>query len=170
MHSINLRSFKQKAKRYKRSFSIFLTKVENNPPKGLHKTIDGIDKEVWAETDCLSCGNCCKTMTPTYTKADINRISAHLEMTPVSFKEKYLVFDKKDKDWQNKKQPCQFLNLKDNKCSIYAVRPADCAGFPHLTKRKTVDYIHVHKQNIEYCPATFKMVERLKETLDNYNK
>jgi uncharacterized protein len=24
-----------------------------------------------------------------------------------------------------------------------------------------VDYIHVHKQNVEYCPATFKMVEKL---------
>jgi Fe-S-cluster containining protein len=86
-------------------------------------------------------------------------------MTPAGFKEKYLVYVKKDKDWQNIKQPCQFLNLTDNKCSIYAVRPTDCAEFPHLTKKKMTDYLHVHKQNISFCPATYNMVERMKEEI-----
>lgn len=165
MQPINLRSFKQKVRINKRRFKSFLTKLEKNPPRGLHKTIDEIDKTVWAETDCLTCGNCCRSMTPTFTPKDIKRISAHFEMTPAAFKDKWLMFEKRDGDWQNKKQPCQFLNLKDNKCSIYPIRPADCAGFPHLTKKKTVEYIHVHQQNIEYCPATYKMVEKLKLTL-----
>ncbi len=165
MQPVNLRLFKQKVKKYKRSFKIFLTKVENKPPKVLHQLIDVIDKEIWAETDCLTCGNCCKKMTPTFSVSDIKRISNHFSMTPVEFKNKWLEYDKKDKDWRNKKQPCQFLNLKDNKCSIYPIRPSDCAGFPHLTKKKAIHYIHVHKQNIEYCPATFKMVEKMKEAL-----
>ena len=101
-------------------------------------------------------------MTPTYTSTDIKRIAAHLDMTPQQFKDKWLMFEKRDGDWQNKKQPCQFLNLQDNKCSIYEVRPADCAGFPHLPRKRMVDYMHVHKQNIEYCPATHKMVEKMK--------
>ena len=159
---VNFRSFKQKVRYHKKAFKSFLTKLEKKPPANLHKLIDATDKEVWAEIDCLSCGNCCKQMTPTFSVKDIKRISTHLEMTPVAFREKWLRFDKKDKDWQNKKQPCQFLNLTDNKCSIYSVRPADCAGFPHLTKKKVVDYIHVHKQNIQYCPATYKMVEKLR--------
>ena len=75
---------------------------------------------------------------------------------------KWLYYDRKDKDWMNKQQPCQFLDLNTNMCSIYAVRPADCAGFPHLTKRKMVNYMHVHKQNIAYCPATYRMVEKMK--------
>ena len=104
-------------------------------------------------------------MTPTFTVKDIKRISAHFDMTPDEFKDKWLVYEKSEGDWQNKKQPCQFLNLKDNKCSIYEIRPTDCAEFPHLTKKKTVDYIHVHQQNIEYCPATYMMVERLKVAL-----
>lgn len=162
---INLRSFKQKVRFNKKIFRAFITRLEKNPPKNLHQMLDEVDKEVWQETDCLSCGNCCKKMTPTFTVQDIKRISAHFEMTPAAFKDKWLVFDKSDGDWQNKKQPCQFLNLKDNKCSIYAIRPADCAGFPHLTKRKATDYLHIHKQNIEYCPATFKMVEKMKELM-----
>jgi uncharacterized protein len=159
---VNIRSFRQKVKRNKTQFRRFITKLENNPPRGLHKMIDEVDKQVWAEIDCLTCGNCCKKMTPTFTVSDLKRISAHFEMTPAAFKEKWLVYDKKGDDWQNKKQPCQFLNLTDNKCSIYSIRPADCAGFPHLTKKKAIDYIHIHKQNIEYCPATYKMVEKMK--------
>ena len=165
MQPINLRSFKQKVRHNKKAFKRFLGKLEKNPTKGLHKRVEEIDAEVWKETDCLSCANCCKTMSPTFTPKDIKRIAAHFEMTAQEFKDKWLYLDKKDKDWMNKKQPCQFLNLKDNKCSIYEVRPADCAGFPHLTKKKMVDYIHVHQQNIEYCPATYNMVERMIEKL-----
>jgi len=165
MQPVNLRSFRQKVRIYKKRFKSYLTKLESNPPKGLHKMIDEIDKSVWQETDCLTCSNCCRVMTPTFTVADIKRISSHFKMTPDEFKEKWLMFDKKEGDWQNKKQPCQFLNLKDNKCSIYEIRPIDCAGFPHLTKKRTVDYLHVHRQNLEYCPATFKMVEKLKEAM-----
>jgi Fe-S-cluster containining protein len=46
-------------------------------------------------------------------------------------------------------------------CSIYEVRPADCSGFPHLAKRKMTEYMHVHKQNVDLCPATYKMVEKM---------
>lgn len=163
MITLNLRSFKQKIRFRRRALRAFLTRLEKNPPKAVHQLLDQVDREVWAETDCLGCANCCRKMTPTYTVKDIKRISAHFMMTPEEFKSKWLVFDKKDQDWHNKKQPCQFLNLEDNKCSIYEIRPADCAGFPHLNKRKMVDYIHVHKQNIQYCPAAFKMVEKMKQ-------
>lgn len=101
-------------------------------------------------------------MSPTFTVKDVKRISTHLGMQPLEFREKYLYLEKKDNDWMNKKQPCQFLNLSNNMCSIYAVRPLDCAGFPHLKRKKMVDYIHVHKQNVQYCPATYKMVEKMK--------
>jgi len=143
----------------------FLGKLEKTPPKGLDKLAEKIDAEVWKEIDCLSCANCCKTMSPTFTTKDIKRIAAHFEITPKEFKEKWLYFDKKDKDWMNTSQPCQFLNTTNNMCSIYEVRPDDCAGFPHLKKKKMVDYIHVHQQNISYCPATYKMVEKMQAAL-----
>jgi uncharacterized protein len=165
MEPINLRSFKQKVVRNKKGMRAFLTRLSKKPPKDLNDIIDAADKQVWEQTDCLSCGNCCKKMTPTFTVQDIKRISAHFELTPVAFKEKYLKYEKSDKDWQNKKQPCQWIDPKDNKCSIYSIRPADCAGFPHLTKKKVVDYMHVHQQNIAYCPATFKWVELIQEAV-----
>ena len=165
MEAVNLRKNKQKVRYNKRSLKRFLTKIEKNPPRGLDKMTAALEPEVWKEVDCLTCANCCKTMTPTYTTADIKRIAAHFKQTPAEFKAQWLMYEKRDKDWQNKKQPCQFLNLKDNKCSIYEIRPLDCSGFPHLPKKKMTEYIHVHKQNIEYCPATYKLVEKMQEAM-----
>jgi Fe-S-cluster containining protein len=161
MQPVNFYSFRQKIRIYQKIFKRFLGRLEKNPPKDLDKIAEQIDKEVWQEVNCLSCANCCKKMTPTFTSKDIKRISAYLGMKPLAFKEKWLHFDKKSKDWVNVKQPCQFLDLATNMCSIYEVRPADCAGFPHLTKKKMVDYIHIHQQNINYCPATYKFVEKM---------
>jgi uncharacterized protein len=165
MQQFSLRSFKRKVKSSRPILRRFLTRLENDTPRGLDRIAVETNVEVWKETDCLSCANCCKTMTPTFTNTDVKRISNHLDMTEEAFRAKWL-YKARDGDWMNKKQPCQFLNLEDNKCSIYSVRPADCAGFPHHTKRKMVDFMHVFKQNVEYCPATHRLVERMKERME----
>lgn len=161
----NLRSFKQKVRHHGANMKRFLSRIEKKPPRGLDRMAEEIDATVWKEVDCLSCANCCKSMTPTFTITDIKRIARHFQMTTAAFKNKYLEFDKKDGDWINKKRPCQFLDLNTNFCSIYEIRPSDCSGFPHLKKKKMTDYIHVHQQNISYCPATFKMVEKMQQRL-----
>ncbi|MEO6221014.1 MAG: YkgJ family cysteine cluster protein [Ginsengibacter sp.] len=167
MQAINLRKFRKKFEVNKRLFRSFITRTENRPPENLDKLSEEIDKAVWEQVNCLNCANCCKVMSPTYTFQDIKRISAHLGMRPKNFKEKWLYLDKRENDWMNKSRPCQFLDLNTNMCSIYEVRPADCAGFPHLTKRPLPDFMHVHKQNIEYCPATMLYIEKLKASLDS---
>ena len=131
MQAVNLRYFKLKVIHNKKALKSFLTKIVKDPPKGLDKLTVTLEKEVWKEIDCLSCANCCRTMSPTFTKTDIKRISKHFSLTPLAFSKKWL---KKDRagDILNKTTPCQFLNMDDNKCSIYEIRPADCSGFPHL--------------------------------------
>ena len=164
MATVNLRSFRQIVRNNKRRIKGFLTRLRNNPPRGLDTLKTEADKHAWAHTDCLDCANCCKTMSPTYTKKDVKRISSHLGMTEKAFREKWLYKDRTG-DWMNVKQPCQFLDLETNMCNIYAVRPADCAGFPHHMKRKMVEYMHMYQQNIEYCPATYRLVEYINDKL-----
>jgi Fe-S-cluster containining protein len=161
--SFSLRSFKYKVRLRGKTLKRYLTRLEKKPPRGLDSIAAKVDTEVWKGMDCLACGNCCRSMTPTFKRSDIVRIAAHLDMEPAAFKRKWLRLDDEGKDLINKKQPCQFLDLSSNMCSIYEVRPADCAGFPYLKKRKMTEYMHVHKQNIEFCPATFNMVERMME-------
>jgi hypothetical protein len=166
MPTVNLRSFRQIVRHHKKRFRSYLTRLDKNPPKGLDKLKLDADKAAWERTDCLDCANCCKTMSPTYTREDVKRISAHLGMTGRAFREKWLYKDRTG-DWMNVNQPCQFLDLKTNMCNIYSVRPQDCAGFPHHSKKKMTDYMHVYKQNIEYCPATYRLVEFVMESAKN---
>ena len=166
MASVLLTRFRKSVKKYRNSYRRFLTRIEKKTPRGLDKLAVTLDKEVWIETDCLQCANCCKTMSPTYTAGDIKRISSYLGMTADAFKKKWLYKERGAGDWINKSTPCQFLDLKTNMCSIYDVRPLDCSGFPHHTKRHFKEWVHVYKQNVEYCPATFKLVEKMKAHLD----
>jgi Fe-S-cluster containining protein len=103
-------------------------------------------------------------MTPTFTKKDIKRISAHLEMEPKAFMDKWLKKEEDSGDWVNKIQPCQFL--KNNKCSIYEVRPADCAEFPHHNKKPFDAYNDTFKNNLPHCPATLTLVDRVKKIVE----
>jgi Fe-S-cluster containining protein len=166
MQAINFRKFKKKFEEKRKSLRRFITVTENNPPHNLEGLAEQTNKEVWTQVNCLRCANCCKVMSPTYTFQDIKRIAAYLGMRPKDFREKWLYLDKRENDWMNKSRPCQFLDLKSNVCSIYEVRPADCAGFPHLIKKPMTDYMYIHKQNIEYCPATMLFVEKLQEAID----
>lgn len=85
-----------------------------------------------------------------------------------AFKSKWLYRDKEG-DWLNRSTPCPFLDTRTHHCRIYEVRPDDCRGFPHLTKKKMVDYMHVHTQNLDHCPATFRMVEMMMMHLQHKN-
>jgi len=148
----------------------FLNKINKRRPRNLQpKAVKSVEN-IWDGIDCLSCANCCKSMTPTYTTVDIKRIAGHLNMSTGEMKHRWLKKERGTNNWLNKTTPCQFLDLKTNLCSIYEVRPADCANFPHLNKKRFSDYIHIHKQNIDECPATFKMIERMIELVDQDQK
>ncbi len=166
MATVNLRSFRMAVSRNKRRMKSFLTRLEKNTPRNMRQQQEEANKEALAKTDCLDCANCCKTMSPTFTKEDVKRISSHLGMTEKAFREKWLYKDKIG-DWMNVRQPCQFLDLKTNMCDIYAVRPRDCAGFPHHNKKMGPDYMHMYKQNLEYCPATYRLVEQIIEKVSS---
>ena len=143
----------------------FITRLKRNSPRGLQSIAIKASSNAWNGIDCLSCANCCKTMTPTYRNSDIKKIASYLKISPDEMKRKWLKKDRGTVKWLNKTTPCQFLDLENNMCNVYEVRPADCAGFPHFSKKKMVYYMHTHKQNLEYCPATYRMVERMMEKL-----
>ena len=90
MEPVNFRSFRKKLSLHRKAFRSFLNKSEKDPPKGINNLTKTVATQVWAEVDCLSCANCCKKMTPTFTQQDIKRISAHFKETPEAFRKKWL--------------------------------------------------------------------------------
>ncbi len=162
---MDLQNFRRRAARNKDGLVSFLRKLDELVPDDMPEVVAQTDAEVWAHIDCTTCANCCKTMTPTFNKQDIRRISAHLKMSPKDFKAKWLHQDPDNGDWVNNLQPCQFLQ-PDNRCGIYEVRPLDCAEFPHHNKKPFDEYNETFIGNVPRCPATNELVARLKKRLE----
>lgn len=147
--------------RQKRSENIaFFKKLRAKKPKRLDTDVQLIHHEVFQETDCLTCANCCKTTGPLFTDIDIERIAKHLQLTPSKFIDKYLRIDE-DKDYVLQQVPCTFLGA-DNYCAIYNVRPRACKEFPHTDRRKIYQIANLTVENTTICPAAYKIVERMK--------
>jgi Fe-S-cluster containining protein len=167
MTKFPIETFRRRAYRKKKKLGAFLKKVAKSRKKGLLKTVAAVDKEVWKEVSCLSCANCCKKMTPTFNRNDISRISRHFNMTSKEFYDKWLTKDDAG-DTVNKSTPCQFLG-KDNRCTIYSIRPKDCAEFPHFLHK---DFRYqarekVYATNMPLCPATLVFVEKLQAKIES---
>ncbi len=162
---MNVQKLERRGIQKKKELKKFLKRVEKNPPKGLLKTNAEVGIETWAEVDCLACANCCRKMTPTFKRTEIKRIAAHVSMTSKEYFKKYLDVDKDNGDIVNKSTPCQHLNLIDNKCEVYEIRPADCRLFPHFQRKDFNDISYVIAENIPRCPATLVFVEKLQERL-----
>src|SRR6267154_1218328 len=116
----SLEVFKKEMKKHLKEYTTFLRGLPRRKLKGLSSKFYRLHKEAYSKIDCGQCANCCKVMTPTYTKSEVKRISAHVGMTEKEYWKKYL---KKD-----------VLFQKD-----------------------------VHIQNLELCPITFHVVQRLNE-------
>ena len=162
---INVIKLERRGIQKKKELKKFLKRVEKNPPRGLLKTNAEVSVETWAEVDCLACSNCCRKMTPTFKRTEIKRIAAHVGLTSKEYFKQYLEVDKDNGDIVNKSTPCQHLNLIDNKCEVYEIRPADCRLFPHFERKDFNDISYVIAENIPRCPATLVFVEKLKERL-----
>lgn len=161
---MDIKKFKARASRKKAELTGFLDKLDEIVPEDMPALVAEADAKVWTEVDCTTCANCCKTMTPMYRKSDVKRIAQHLRMKPADFVVKYLKKDEESELYMNAILPCQFL--VDDKCSIYAVRPADCAEFPHHNKKPFDLYNDTFKNNLVHCPATLMLVENLKKRIE----
>ncbi len=161
---MDLKKFKKKYEEKRKPLSKFLDKLDEIVPDDMPEIVARAEKKVWEKVSCVECASCCKHMTPTFSTADIKRISAHLGMTAAAFKEKWLYQEKETGDWMNRSQPCQFL--QNNLCTIYEVRPVDCAEFPHFDKKPFDLYNDMFKTNMEHCPATLKLVEKVEKIIE----
>ncbi|MBL4939648.1 MAG: YkgJ family cysteine cluster protein, partial [Lutibacter sp.] len=115
----------------------YFAKLKKRTPKNLDVVMQELHNNEFKNTDCLTCGNCCKTTSPIFTDKDIERISKHLKMKVVNFISQYLDRDADDY-YVLKTAPCSFLDLNDNTCFIYDVRPKACKEYPHTNRRKFI--------------------------------
>ena len=158
-----LKNLPQKAREKYGENKKFFAKLKQRPPKNLDYLMEELHTAEFQKTDCLSCGNCCRTTGPLFTQADIERIAAHFRMKPGQFMAQYLREDE-DNDQVLQQLPCAFLGT-DNYCSIYEVRPKACREFPHTDRKKFHQIGHLTLKNVTICPAAFHIVEEMKKRI-----
>ena len=141
----------------------YFVKLKKYPPKDLDYTMQELHDDEFSRTDCLTCGNCCKTTSPIFTEKDIFRIAKHFKMKEQAFTEKYLRVDE-DNFKVLQEAPCTFL-ASDNYCLIYDVRPKACKEYPHTNRRKFQTILDVTHNNVEICPAVYNIVEEMKQRI-----
>jgi uncharacterized protein len=156
---VNVARYRQRAYRKKKMLAAFLKKVVRKSPADLVKVRKKAEAHTWEKVNCQSCGNCCKTMTPTWKKSEINRLAAHLGMTYQEFYDKWLYTEEGTGDIMNASTPCQFFDMKKGLCKVYDLRPHDCATFPHLYRKDFKDQIDLYTANLHRCPATLEAME-----------
>ena len=157
---MDLFQHKERVEKKRKENSIFFKRLKKEKPKVLDKLIHPIHEDVFANTDCLKCANCCKTTSPLFTDKDIQRISRYLKIRPSEFVDRYLRIDE-DSDYVLQSVPCFFLS-EDNYCSIYEVRPKACKEYPHTDRIKQYQLLKLTEKNIDICPAVYEIIERLK--------
>jgi uncharacterized protein len=129
----------------------------------LDQHVFDLTRRIWAEIDCTTCANCCKTVRPTLSNEDVRRLSQRLAIDPEQLIDTYLEPNEHgaDNPWRTRTMPCPFL--KDNHCTVYEDRPADCHGYPYLDERDFAFRTIAMIERTFTCPIVYEVMEALKQ-------
>jgi len=155
-----LHNWEKQSREKQKQFKSFLSRADKNK---VLKALPRLHDEAFEKVDCLSCAACCKNYSPRFKTPDVKRISKHLGMKEGNFIETYLKVDE-DGDFVVRSTPCPFLG-EDNACSIYDVRPSDCARFPYTDEDVIFKRQPLTLKNSSFCPITFYVLHELEKTL-----
>jgi Fe-S-cluster containining protein len=158
---MELEKFRTQAKNKSTENRKFLSALKNKNARKVDDAVHQQHEMVFEEISCLECANCCKTTSPIFYQADIERLAKGLRIRPGEFIEKYLHLDE-DKDYVLNFAPCPFLG-PENYCAVYEDRPKACREYPHTNRKKMVQIMDLTFKNTLVCPAVLEIVERLKK-------
>lgn len=135
----------------KKSIENFFERAKKVSKTDLEQISKETHDQVFKRTDCLSCGNCCKSAPPIVTPADIKRIAKFIGSSPKQVLRDFTIQDFNG-EMSFDQVPCRFLG-KDNYCSIYEARPEACRDYPHTRSNQFMRRKNLHMKNVEICPA-----------------
>jgi uncharacterized protein len=145
-------------------FRAFLKGKCRLEPEQIDERVFAATRRVWAGIDCTECANCCKQVRPTLSEEEVDRLARRLEISREQFIERYVVRSEPgdDNPWIARSAPCPFL--KENRCSVYEDRPADCSGYPYLYKEDFVARTLGMIERTFTCPIVYGVMEELKRS------
>jgi Fe-S-cluster containining protein len=162
---IKLRVLAQKKENENWKFRTFLKQQCDLEPEELDERVFELTRKIWAGIDCTSCANCCKEVKPSFSEEEVSRLAQRLGIERQQFVDTYLEQTDPDDDnpWTTRTKPCPFL--KENRCSVYEDRPADCRGYPYLYEPAFSTRLWGMIERTFTCPIAFEVMEELKRSL-----
>lgn len=148
--------WQKQAKANRKKYAHFLKRCDQ---RKIIKLLPELHEATFSKINCLQCANCCKNHSPRFKIPDIKRIAKFQGMKEGDFILQYLRLDE-DNDYVLQAQPCSFLQA-NNECSIYDVRPSDCARYPYTDEDVLLKRPAITLRNTEVCPAVFSILEKL---------
>jgi Fe-S-cluster containining protein len=145
-----------KNKEQQKLFKSYLDRADKNK---VLRQLPRLHDEAFAKINCLECAACCKNYSPRFKTPDVKRISKHLGLKESIFIDTYLNVDDEG-DFVVKRTPCPFLG-SDNCCTIYDVRPSDCARFPYTDEDVFIKRQQLTLKNSSFCPIVVHVLEGL---------
>ena len=147
-------------KEEQKAFRQLLLRADKNK---VLKQLPRLHDDAFAKIDCLQCAACCKNYSPRFKTPDVKRISKYVGLRESDFIETYLRVDE-DGDFVVKASPCPFLG-SDNACTVYEVRPSDCARFPYTDEDVIIKRQPLTVKNSSFCPIVYHVLDGLQKTL-----
>ena len=130
-------------------------------PRRIDNEFHSAHFQVFEETNCLDCANCCKTTSPVFYRLDIERISKSLKMKVGEFIDTYL-YEDIEGDYVLNAVPCPFLGI-DNKCIVYESRPVACREYPHTNRKRMHQILNLTLKNSQICPAVNEILKKMNQ-------
>ena len=132
-------------------------------PDEMDRQVFETTRRVWAGIDCTACANCCREVRPTFNEENVSRLATRLGVPQQQFIDAYLQpTDDETNLWEARTTPCPFL--KDNRCSVYEDRPADCRGYPYLYEPEFAFRTIAMIERTFTCPIVYEVIEELKQS------
>lgn len=153
------KELRELVKRDEKSMKLLLQTLKKKKAPQVDDLFHPLHEEAFSKFDCLTCANCCSSISPIVTEKDIDRLAKHFRMKPVQFIAQYLHIDE-DKDYVFNLTPCPFL-MPDNYCMVYESRPKACREYPHTDRRKMQQILKLTLKNCEICPVVYEITEEL---------
>ena len=125
--------------------------------------------KILSKVECDFCGRCCREIPVQIDIDEVERISEYLGISTQKFIKKYTVL--RDVGFGEKlylKTPCPFL--KNNRCTIYPLRPRVCRTYPFIADISVLVGINKCKIASEIDRKYLKVYNELRENPDILSK
>jgi len=144
---------------HKKTFIKIIKELKKTDQKVLDITVHRLHGEAFELFSCLDCGNCCRTISPAITYAEVDNIAKKLRIKPSELVTRHIHMDG-DGDFVFNSAPCPFIG-DDNYCSVYSARPRACSEYPHTDRKKFYQILDLSLKNAEVCPVVYAILKKM---------